>query len=455
VSAVCGAGGADYRSESKLKQPPRSSIGRPALRVADVLRAHATEYLVARGTRASLIEQRVLAQLTACRTAALGGHSWFCDACGEVQVAYNSCRNRHCPTCGGPARARWLDRLRQDILPVPYFHLVFTLPHELSQLALANRRAVYRLLFQSAWQAMRELAADPRHLGARVGALMVLHTWGQNLEHHPHVHCVVPGGGLAPDGSRWIDSRSPKYFLPVQALSRLFRGKFLSALKRLRREGKLRLDDKLAPLADPQRFEHWLTPLYQKDWVVYAQPPVSSRQGPEAVLKYLARYVAGSAISDQRLVSHADRKVTFRIKNYRQGRRQQTLTLQGLEFVRRFLLHVLPRGLVRIRYFGLLANTQRNTVLPYCRKLLGAAPAAAQVESPPDGNDAAEAPASTDSTPRPCPACGLGHLQPLEHWPRPSWRDLCARRPATHRVAAPAPHSPARPPTAHRRRDTS
>jgi hypothetical protein len=415
------------------------------VRVADVLRAHAAEYLAARGSRASLTEQRALAQLTACRTAALGGHSWFCDACGEVQVAYNSCRNRHCPTCGGPARARWLERLRQDILPVPYFHLVFTLPHELSQLALANRRAVYGLLFQSAWQALRELAADPRHLGGRIGALMVLHTWGQNLEHHPHVHCVVPGGGLSPDASRWIASRSPKYLLPVQALSRLFRGKFLSALKRLHREGKLRLDDKLAPLADPQGFQRWLTPLYQKDWVVYAQPPVSSRQGPEAVLKYLARYVAGTAISDQRLISQADGKVTFRAKNYRQGRQLQTLTLSGLEFLRRFVLHVLPRGLVRIRYYGLLANTQRNTVLPHCRKLLGAAPVLAKVESPPGATDAAEAAASADATPRPCPACGRGHLQPLEHWPRPSWRELIIQPAAT-----PSPDALAPPATPHR-----
>lgn len=421
MSATRGPAGADSRSDYELNPPDRST--RLALRVADVLRAHAAEYLAARGTRACWAERHALAQLTACRTAALGGHSWFCDACGEVQVAYNSCRNRHCSTCGGPARARWLERVRQDILPVPYFHLVFTLPHELSQLALANRRAVYGLLFQSAWQALRELATDPRHLGAKIAALLVLHTWGQNLEHHPHVHCVVPGGGLSPDGTRWIASRSPKFFLPVRALSRLFRGKFLSALKRLHREGKLRLDEQLAPLANPQRFQHWLTPLYQKEWVVYAQPPLSPRQGPDAVLKYLARYVAGAAISDQRLISRTDGNVTFRVKNYRQGRCQQTLTLRGGEFVRRFLLHVLPRGFVRIRCYGFWANTQRNTVLPHCRELLGAA-APPKAEPPRGATDRAEALTPAKGTPRACPACGRGHLQPLEHWPRPSWREV-------------------------------
>lgn len=406
-------------------------MARPPLAVAHVLRAHAREYLAARGGRASLTEQRALAQLAACRTSALGGHSWFCDACGEVQVAYNSCRNRHCPTCGGPARARWLDRLREDILPVPYFHLVFTLPHELSPLALANRRAIYRLLFQTAWQALRALAADPRHLGAKIGALLVLHTWGQNLEHHPHLHCVLPGGGLSHDRKRWIPSRSPTYFLPVKALSRLFRGKFLSALKRLHRKGNLRMEDQLGWLAHPQSFDQWLTRLYHKDWVVYAQPPVSSRQGPLAVLKYLARYVAGAAISDQRLMSHADGKVAFRAKNYRKGRQAQTLTLPGVEFVRRFLLHVLPRGLVRIRYYGLFANTQRNTLLPRCRELLGLAAAPAKDESLSAATDGGQESASAEGTPRPCPACGRGQLQPLEYWPRPTWRELVVQAAAT------------------------
>jgi len=392
------------------------------LRVADVLRAHVQEYLARRGSRASFTEQLALAQLTACRTAAMGGHAWACDACGEVQFAYNSCGNRHCPTCRGAAKADWLDRVREHILPVPYFHLVFTLPHELSRLALANRRAVYALLFRSAWQALRQLAADPQHLGAKIGALMVLHTWGQNLEHHPHVHCVVPGGGLSPDGTQWIAS-SQKFFLPVVALSRLFRGKFLAGLKRLHRQGKLQLKDKLAPLAAAHHFRRWLSPLYQKDWVVFAQPPLSPRQGPEPVLKYLARYVAGAAIGDRRLLSHAKGRVTFRVKNYRQNRWQRQ-TLDGVEFVRRFLLHVLPSGFVRIRSYGLLSNRHRSTLLPRCRELLGiSAPPAAQTASVASGDSPTESTAPLKE-PTPCPACGRGHLYLLESFPRPSSTEL-------------------------------
>jgi hypothetical protein len=398
------------------------------VRVADVLRAHAAEYLAARGARASFTERRALRQLTACRTAALGGHAWACEACGEVQVAYNSCRNRHCPTCGGPARARWLNRLRQDLLPVPYFHLVFTLPHELSTLALVNRRALYGLLFRSAWQALRQLAADPQHLGAAVGAVMVLHTWGQNLEHHPHVHCVVPGGGLSAQGTQWVAS-SPKFFLPVVALSRLFRGKFLTGLKRLHRRGKLKLDHKLAPLADAQHFAEWLAPWYLKDWVVYCQPPVDPRQGPDAVLKYLARYVAGAAIGDARLLAHEAGQVAFRVKEYRQGRRRKTLTLAGVEFTRRFLLHVLPRALMRVRYYGLLANTQRGMLLPRCRELLGALPGELVSTPPPIqalARDAEAEAASVSPAPH-CPACKLGRLVLIETIPRRGWREVLAK----------------------------
>ena len=402
--------------------------------MADILRAHADDYRRARGVRLTALEQRVLRELTACRTAALGGHTWMCDACGHMRVAYNSCRNRHCPTCGGPRRARWLERLRGDLLPVPYFHVVFTIPHELSRLALANRRALYGLLFQAAGETLKQLASDREHLGARVGAVMVLHTWGQNLEHHPHLHCVVPGGGLSPGGQQWISSHAT-FFLPVVALSRLFRGKFLAGLKRLHRQGKLKLADQLAPLADAKQFAAWVNPLYQKDWVVYVQPPVSPRQGPDAVLKYLARYVAGAAISDRRLISHSRGQVTFRVKNYHDGRKRETLTLPGVEFVRRFLLHVLPRGFMRVRYYGLLANTQRATLLPRCRELLGVTPTAQPAEDP---NHATTGQA-TDTERVRCPACGRGHLWLIESVPRPSH----ASHPSRACLVSPTPRSTA------------
>jgi hypothetical protein len=313
------------------------------------------------------------------------------------------------------------------VLPTPYFHVVFTLPHELSRLVLANRRPLYHLLFQAAWQALRELAADPRQWGAQVGALMVLHTWGQNLEHHPHLHCVMPGGGLSLDGARWVPSRSPQFLLPVVAISRLFRGKFLAGLTQLHRAGQLKLEGQLAPLAEASAWERWLTPLYEQDWVVYVQPPPQSA-GPEAVLKYLARYVAGAAISDSRLLSHAAGRVTFRAKNYRQGRKRETLALSGLEFVRRFLLHVLPRGLPRVRYYGLLANKNRSA-LAQCRQLLGvpteAEPLTESVGQPPS----ARAPAADSHQAACCAACGRGRLQLIEGAPRPTWREVLARSP--------------------------
>jgi Putative transposase len=296
-----------------------------------------------------------------------------------------------------------------DVLPVPYFHVVFTLPATLSTLVLANRSALYGLLFRAAWQALKELAADPEHLGASVGAVLVLHTWGQNLHHHPHVHGVVPGGGLSADGTRWVPTRSPRYLLCAKALSRKFRGKFLAGLKRLWRTGKLKLGGPLAGLADELAFERWLTPLYAQDWVVYIQPPPKSCQGPEAVLKYLARYVAGAAISDHRLVSHKNGQVRFWGKNYRKGRKRQILPLSGVEFVRRWMIHVLPPGFVRVRYYGLLANTQRRAQVARCRQLLssqdggGGDPCLPSRPAPPAAIPAeAAAPA--------CPVCGLGRL---------------------------------------------
>lgn len=389
-----------------------------------MLRAHAAAYLAWRGERASWIERCVLAQLTACGTAAMGDHSWYCDSCGEVQVAYNSCRNRHCPTCRGAARAQWLDRLRATLLPVSYFHVIFTLPHELSRLILANRRLLYGLLFQAAAAALLELAADPRYLGARLGLLMVLHTWGQLMQHHAHLHCVLPAGGLSLDGTQWVHCRE-KFLVPVNVLSELFRGKYLAGLKRLWRQGKLKLDDKLSDLSDQRRFECWLSTLYEKNWNVYCQAPLEPDQGPEPVLKYLARYVAGVAISDRRLVSHENGQVTFRWKNYARGGRAETQSLSGLEFVARYMLHVLPRGLVRIRYYGMLSNRNRKRDLARCRELLGAttdaSPEAACLAAP------AVQPASSVEQ-RQCPICGRGRLLPLQSSPRPSWRQLMARQ---------------------------
>lgn len=416
--------------------------------VAGVLRSHAAEYLASRGERASFQERRVLAQLTACRTATLGGHAWECDDCGAIRADYNSCGNRHCPTCRGAARAQWLDRVRTNLLPVPYFHVVQTLPHDpqLDRITLANRAAVYGLLFHSTAAALCELAADPKHLGARIGLLMLLHTWGQLAELHTHVHVVVPGGGLSLDGERWVSCRDG-FFLPVEVIGALVRGKFLAGLKRLWREGKLKLDGKLSPLADKRTFESWLSNLYAKNWVTYVQGPPSGVRGPEAVLKYLARYVSGVAISDRRLVSHANGRVTFRWKNYaRGGCPAITPPLEGVEFVRRYLLHVLPRGFVRIRSYGLLSNRSRNTHLARCRALLAAdsRAAAIPVAAPATRTMPVAAVACTASVlpdASTCATCRRGRLVLRESWPRPTVWDLVARQSSPLRPHA-ARHAP-------------
>jgi hypothetical protein len=411
--------------------------------------------LASRGEKASFQERRVLAQLVACRTAALGGHAWSCDACGAIRADYNSCGNRHCPTCRGSARAKWLDRVREDLLPVPYFHVVQTLPHEpqLDRLVLANRALLFGLLFHSTAAALLELAADPKHLGARIGLLMLLHTWGQLMDLHTHVHIVVPGGGLSPDGTSWISCRNG-FFLPVEVIGALVRGKFLAGLKRLWRAGKLKLDGKLSPLRSERTFESWLATLYAKNWVAFVQGPPEGIKGPDAVLKYLARYVSGVAISDRRLVSHTNGCVTFRWKNYaRGGTSQTTPPLPGVEFVRRYLLHVLPRGFVRIRAYGLLSNRRRQTDLARCRALLAAQSRAAAipVAAPTTPTTPAAAVACTGSA-RPdastCATCRRGRLVLLESWPRPTVWDLVARqasppRPRAARSTARAADRPA------------
>ena len=381
-------------------------------------------------------ERRVLAQLVACRTAALGGHAWECDRCGAIRADYNSCGNRHCPTCRGAARANWLERVRADLLPVPYFHVVQTLPHEpqLDRLVLANRALMYGLLFHSTAAALLELAADPKHLGARIGLLMLLHTWGQLMELHTHVHIVVPSGGLSLDGTRWVSCRDG-FFLPVGVIGAKVRGKFLAGLKRLWRAGKLKLHGKLSPLRAARTFESWLATLYAKNWVAYAQGPPSGITGADAVLKYLARYVSGVAISDRRLVSHANGRVTFRWKNYaRGGTSQTTPPLAGVEFVRRYLLHVLPRGFVRIRGYGLLSNRRRKTDLARCRALLAAEPGGAAIipVAAPTTPTAPAAPVAATPPARPeastCPSCRRGRLVLRESWPRPTVWDLVTRQ---------------------------
>jgi hypothetical protein len=342
-------------------------MSRPTLEVADIVRASGNRFWEHYGSHLAWQHRKVLDAIVRCRTAALGAHRDQCTNCGHQAISYNSCRNRHCPRCQGNARSRWLAKRRAELLPVSYFHIVFTLPHELSALALQNKRLLYDLLFRASAATLLELAGDPKHLGADIGFLGVLHTWGQNLQHHPHIHYVVPAGGLAPDGSRWIPS-SRRFFLPVAALSRIFRGKFAAGLKQLFLEHKLQFHAPLQSLAEPGRFRQFLRQLFHQDWVVYAKPPFG---GPEHVLTYLARYTHRVAISNHRLVAFQNNRVSFRWKDYAHDAKQKIMTVSADEFLRRFLIHVLPKGLVRIRHFGLFANRRRGNMLARCRALLG------------------------------------------------------------------------------------
>ena len=303
-----------------------------------------------------------------CRSAALGGHVLRCSACEHIQIAYNSCRNRHCPKCQARAAQAWLEARQADLLPVAYYHVVFTLPAPISAIAYYNKAAIYALLFDLAAQTLQTIAADPKHLGAQIGATLVLHTWGSAMTHHPHVHGIIPGGGLSPDGKRWVACR-PGFFLPVRVLSRLFRRRFLEELDAAHRHGKLQFFGEFAALADPAAFASWLAPLRTCEWVVYAKRPFA---GPEAVLAYLSRYTHRVAISNSRLIAMDERGITFRWKDYRaKGRtRYKTMTLSCDEFIHRFLLHVLPTGFHRIRHYGLLANGSRRASLALARKLL-------------------------------------------------------------------------------------
>ena len=347
-------------------------MGRPALEVADIFRTHGPAWRQQQAGHLSLAQLKVMSAIEQCRTVALGGHALHCDACGHEEISYNSCRNRHCPKCQARAAQRWLEARQADLLPVEYYHVVFTLPEPISALAYANKVAVYRLLFDVAAETLLTIAADAKHLGARIGATLVLHTWGSALTHHPHVHGIVPGGGISRDGERWVACRRG-FFLPVRVLSRLFRRRFIEELEKLHHAGQLRFFGEHAGLADAAAFGRWLEPMRSCEWVVYAKRPFA---GPDAVLAYLSRYTHRVAISNRRLVAMNDEGVFFRWKDYRaKGRtRQKTMTLSADEFMRRFLLHVLPTGFHRIRHYGLLANAGRRESLAKARALLKVPP---------------------------------------------------------------------------------
>lgn len=347
-------------------------MGRPALEVADIFRTHGPAWRQAQHAHLNLGQLKVMSAIEQCRTAALGGHVLRCLACDHLEIAYNSCRNRHCPKCQARAAQRWLEERQADLLPVAYYHVVFTLPAPISAIAYTNKALIYRLLFEVGAETLRTIAGDARHLGAQIGVTLVLHTWGSALTHHPHVHGIVPGGGLSADGERWVACK-PGFFLPVRVLSRLFRRRFLEELTKAQDAGQLHFFGEFAGLADAAAFADWLTPLRQCEWVVYAKRPFA---GPAAVLAYLSRYTHRVAISNQRLVAMDERGITFRWKDYRStGRtRLKTMTLSPAEFMRRFLLHVLPSGFHRIRHFGLLANGGRRENLAKVRALLQVAP---------------------------------------------------------------------------------
>lgn len=336
------------------------------LEVADVFRQHEQEFLERWGRTLSAHQLRAFRDIRACRTAALGAHIEQCDHCLRETTAYDSCRNRHCPKCQSTARDKWLTARSAELLPTPYCHVVFTLPQEVSALALQNPRVIYSLLFRAASETLRTIAADPRHLGARLGFLAVLHTWNQQMRHHPHLHCLIPAGGLAPDRSRWIRCRK-RFFLSVKVLGKMFRGKFVALLATAFRNKKLRFAGALTPLKAPAAFDRFLRQLGNKNWVVYAKRPFG---GPEHVIKYLARYTHRVAIANGRLIQMRDSEVTFRWRDSADGNQQKVMTLDAIEFIRRYLLHVLPPGFVKIRHFGFLANRHRREALVLCRSLL-------------------------------------------------------------------------------------
>ena len=376
-------------------------MGRPALEVADIFRVHGPAWRQAQHAHLSLGQLKVMSAIEQCRSAALGGHVLRCHTCEQVEIAYNSCRNRHCPKCQASAARRWLEARQAELLPLDYYHVVFTLPAPISAIAYHNKAVIYDLLFELAAETLRTIAADPKHLGAQIGVTLVLHTWGSALTHHPHVHGIVAGGGLSLDGERWVPCK-PGFFLPVRVLSRLFRRRFLEQLDQAHRNRQLQFFGEYAALSDPTVFTHWLAPLREVEWVVYAKRPFA---GPAAVLAYLSRYTHRVAISNQRLLALDERGVTFRWKDYRAtGKtRYKAMTLEAGEFMRRFLLHVLPSGFHRIRHYGLLANAGRREHLAHARELLQVVPDTAEPLSP-------DAPVVVTAPTFICPHCGAAMI---------------------------------------------
>jgi len=367
-------------------------MSRPPLEVADLIRTAGTAFIERNRHWLSWKHVKVLLAIRRCRTAALGGHLDQCTRCGHrATISYNSCRNRHCPKCQTAARERWIAARRRELLPTRYVHVVFTLPQRLAPLALQNRKVLYDLLFRASAETLLEVARDPRHLGAEIGFFSVLHTWSQKLTAHPHVHCVIPAGGLSLDHTQWVSSRD-RFFLSIHVLRRVFRGKFVAGLRQDFQEGALNFHGNLSCLAQPKVFAAWLRPLFRTDWVVYSKPPFG---GPEHVLQYLGRYTHRVAISNHRLVSCSNQMVTFRWHDSARNNEQKLMTLSLDEFLRRFLLHVLPKGFVRIRNFGFLANRRRATLLPLCFHLLGSAQPTQELSIDHDANDL-----------RRCPECG-------------------------------------------------
>jgi predicted Zn-ribbon and HTH transcriptional regulator len=371
-------------------------VPRPALEVADIFRDHGPAWRRANAGHVSLGQLKVMSAIDSCRTAALGGHVARCEKCTHTQISYNSCRNRHCPKCQGAAAKDWLAAREADLLPVPYYHVVFTLPAAIADIAYQNKAVIYDLLFKASAETLTTIAADPRHLGARVGITSVLHSWGSAMTHHPHVHMIVPGGGISLDGERWVACR-PGFFLPVRVLSRLFRRLFLEKLIATHEAGRFQFFGDHAALADPQAFAVYLAPLRRTEWVVYAKRPFG---GPQAVLAYLSRYTHRVAIANSRLIAHDRTGVTFRWKDYRADRRerQKLMTLSTGEFIRRFLIHVLPQGFHRIRHYGLLASGTRADNIGRARELLNSP--APQAEA---GHPEADEPLALA---HPCPCCG-------------------------------------------------